>query len=113
MIAASKKIDNLVLIVDYNKIQAIDFVTNVLPLGDLTQKFISFGWDCVEIDGHDSIIDLIKVCKSPNSIGKPRVIILHTIKGKGVPEFENKPEWHAKKIRNEDIILGRKALGIL
>ena len=112
LIAKAKKLDNLVLIIDYNKIQAIDFISNVLPLDNLKNKFDTFGWDCVEVDGHESIINLIEIFKIPNPKDQPRAIILHTIKGKGIKEFENKPEWHAKKIRGENIMIGRKALGL-
>ena len=113
LIASAKCLDNLVVIIDSNKLQAIDFVENILPLGSLVEKFQAFGWDCEDVDGHESITNLVRVLSKPNTVNRPKAVIVNTTKGKGIPEFENKPEWHAKKIKGENVLIGKKALGIL
>ena len=111
LVGAHHKLDNLLVLVDYNKIQALSRLSDALSLDDLAEKFRAFNWDCAEImDGHD-IGELVTVLTQPLS-GKPRVVLMHTIKGKGVPEFEDDPVWHARRIKEEDLEIGRKRLGI-
>ncbi len=90
MIASHHKLNNLICIIDKNK-----STDRALIVDDLQKKFISFGWDCLTIDGHnkDKIIKTISKQKK-----KPLAIIANTIKGKGVSFMENNPEWHHKKI---------------
>jgi transketolase len=111
LIGSRHQLDNLVVIVDYNKIQALTRLDDALPLNDLAEKFRAFNWDCDEVlDGHNfsEIIPALKDCSN----GRPRAVLLHTIKGKGVPEFENDPAWHAKKIKQQELEIGKRALGI-
>lgn len=88
-------LDNLTLIVDYNKIQSLGAVNDVLKLEPLTDKFISFGWHVLEIDGHDHTA-IFEALSAPATLAKPKVIIAHTIKGKGVDFMENQLAWHYK-----------------
>ena len=112
LIASKHKLDNLVIIVDYNKIQALSKLEDALPLNNLSNKFKAFNSNCIEIkDGH-SFKDLIKGFKKLKNLGKPNVIILNTIKGKGIKEFENDPVWHARQLKGEEMDLGKKRLGI-
>ena len=112
LIAARHKLNNLVLLVDYNKIQALSFLKDGLPLDDLSAKFNAFNWDCTEIiDGH-SFDELITKLQQ-NSTMKPKVFVVHTTKGKGVKAFENDPAWHARKIKGAELEIGKKELGIL
>jgi len=112
LIAAKHKLDNLVVIIDYNKIQALSRLKDALPLKSLSKKFIAFNWDCVEVkDGH-SFRSLIKSFKKKNKKGKPLAIIVNTIKGKGIKEFEDDPVWHARKLQGKEIEIGKKKLGI-
>ena len=101
LIANHHKLDNLIVIVDYNKIQALDKIEYVLSLGDLGKKFESFGWHISEVDGHDvpKIIEKLQ----ENTIGKPHLILAHTIKGKGVSYMENVPKWHARPPNAEEL----------
>jgi len=99
-IACFYKLDNLVAIVDYNKIQALDKIENVSPM-NLNSKFDSFGWHVEEVDGHD-FKDLISTLKKRIK-NKPSLILGHTIKGKGVSYIENNPAWHAKQVTRENI----------
>jgi len=94
LIANHHKLDNLVVIIDRNKLQALDSTENVLSLGDLKEKFSAFGMDVTELDGH-SLKELIEELSKENK-GKTKVIIAHTIKGKGISYMENDPKWHTR-----------------
>ena len=101
MAAAAHKVDNLVAIIDYNKVQATDTTENVLPNGMLKEKWEAFGWNAIEIDGHDmeqilEALDAAKACR-----GKPTAIIANTVKGKGFPFAEGKAAYH-NAARNEE-----------
>lgn len=96
LVAGHLKIDNLVAIVDYNKIQSFGTTKEVLDLEPFQQKWQAFNWSVREVDGH-SLKELIKVLSAvPFEKGKPSVIIAHTVKGKGVPEYENTLASHYK-----------------
>ena len=92
--AAAHRADNLVAIVDANGVQATDAVENVLPNGRLAEKWRAFGWNAIEIDGHDfpQILDALDAAKA--CAGMPTAIIAHTVKGKGFPFAEGKAAYH-------------------
>jgi len=94
LFSAQHKLSNLLLVVDYNKMQALGFTKDTLELDPLMAKFEAFGWGCVEVDGHNfpSIIEALE--KFPFQNNKPSVIIAHTVKGKGVSFMENSLHWH-------------------
>ncbi len=94
MCAAHYKLSNLCAIVDYNKLQSDDFNKNIIELEPLSEKWRSFNWNVLEIDGHDfnQIQNAFEEVK--NVENKPSVIIAHTIKGKGISFMENIPSWH-------------------
>jgi transketolase len=113
LIAASMKISNLLVLIDYNKFQALGKIDDILPLNNLHDKFKAFNWDCIEVeDGHDfyQIANAFSLLKKQD---KPTAIIFNTIKGKGVKDFENDPSWHAKKIRRNEYEIALKALSAL
>ena len=112
LIAARHKLNNLVVLVDYNKIQALSFLKDGLPLDDLSAKFKAFNCDCIEINDGHSFDELIPVLQKKTTL-KPQVFVVHTIKGKGVKSFENDPAWHARKIKGEELEIGKKELGIV
>ena len=112
LIADRHKLDNLVVLIDYNKIQALSFLEEGLPLDDLPAKFKAFNWDCTEVNDGHSFDELISVLQQKNNANKPQVIIVHTTKGKGIKAFENDPSWHARKIKGEELEIGKKELGI-
>lgn len=89
-----KKVDNLVVIVDYNKQQLDGWVKDIMPLDPLGDKWKSFDWEVIEIDGHDMNQILDAFAKAETVKGKPTVIIANTIKGKGVSFMENNLEFH-------------------
>ena len=112
LIGSKHKLDNLVVIVDYNKIQALSRLEDALPLEDLPSKLKAFNWTCTEVrDGH-SFKSLVTSFKKQNKKGKPLAIIINTIKGKGIKEFEDDPIWHARKLKEKDIEIGKMKLGI-
>jgi len=94
LFSAHHKLSNLLLVVDYNKMQALGFTKDTLELDPLHAKFESFGWACREVDGHQfpSIVEALD--QFPFQNDKPSVIIAHTIKGKGVSFMENSLYWH-------------------
>lgn len=94
MAAAAHRADNLVAIVDYNKVQATDTTDNVLPNGHLKEKWEAFGWNAVEIDGHDFARILAALDGAKAEKGRPTAIIAHTVKGKGFPFAEGKAAYH-------------------
>lgn len=102
MLAGQLKLDNLSVIVDYNKIQSFGFVKEVIDLDSLTDKWRSFGWEVYEVDGHDHQA-LYDAFSAKSRLGKPKAIIANTIKGKGVSFMENKLEWHYKSPNPEQL----------
>lgn len=96
LFAPQHQLDNLVLIIDYNKIQAMGNVENIIKLDSLKNKLESFGWTALDVDGHH-IEQLEQTFKTlPFEKNKPTAIIAHTIKGCGVDFMENQLEWHYK-----------------
>jgi len=110
--AAHHKLDNLVAIVDYNKIQSFGTVKEVLDLDPLADKWSAFGWAVREIDGHDheQIHDVLTAI--PFQPGRPSVILAHTIKGKGVGFMENDLGWHYKSPTASQLAVALADLGL-
>lgn len=104
MSASHYKLDNLIGIVDRNRLQIGGFTESVMGLESLSDKWRAFGWGIVEVDGH-SIKELIDVLESvPIIPNKPTLVIAHTIKGKGISFIENKPEWHHRVPTDEEYV---------
>jgi transketolase len=103
LFAPHHKLDNLTVIVDYNKIQSLGHVKDVLDLDPLADKWRAFGWATYEMDGHD-VAKLEKVLSEvPEHPGRPTCIVAHTIKGKGVSFMENKLQYHYTPPRGEEL----------
>lgn len=98
MAASHFKLDNLIAIVDCNKLQSDGFCRDIIDMGDIAEKWRSFGWYVREVDGHDigQLLDAFHRRNRPNK--QPYVIVAHTIKGKGVSFFENNNLWHHNKL---------------
>jgi transketolase len=94
MCAAHHKLDNLCVVVDYNKLQSDDRNDNIMRLEPLAAKWRAFDWAVAEIDGHNIDELLSGFRRAGASHGRPQILIAHTIKGKGVPYMENVPHWH-------------------
>jgi transketolase len=96
MFAAHHGLDNLVAIIDYNKLQSLTTVEKTIRLEPLADKARAFGWSVQEVDGHDHFA-LGKLLEgAPWAVSKPSFLIAHTIKGKGVSYMENNVSWHYK-----------------
>ena len=100
MAAAHYHLDNLTIIIDNNGLQIDGTNDEVMSLGDLPAKLRAFGLDLHEIDGHD--MDTIEAALSAPAVpGKPKCILAHTVKGKGVSFMENQVDWHGKAPNEE------------
>ena len=127
LIASRFRLNNLIVIVDYNQFQAMGRITKILPIEPLVDKWLSFGWKVMDINGHD--FDSIKLIWEEDINGiyvpgagamplgavgmmpsirdetlkfKPLVVIANTIKGKGIPKWENNNLWHYSQIKEDD-----------
>ena len=101
MCASTHKLDNLIAIVDRNKIQLDDYTDTMEILDPLPEKWRAFGWCAQVIDGHD-VEEIIKAIEDAKKCDKPSVIIANTVKGKGVSYMENTAKYHGKPPQNED-----------
>ena len=101
LFASHHKLDNLNIIIDYNKIQSMDFINKVINIEPLKSKFLSFGCNVKIINGHN--ITAIKNALTKSTKNKPNVIIANTIKGKGVSFMENNNLWHYKNPNLEEL----------
>ena len=102
--AAKHKLSHLTVLIDYNKQQSYGTIAEVLPLEPIADKWRSFGFAAVEVNGHDvsAVRDALK--RSPLEPGKPSAIICHTIKGKGIKLCEENLSWHHKtKVSDEEV----------
>ena len=103
MFAAHHRLDNLVAIVDYNKLQSLTSVAETLGLEPLEDKFRAFGWAVQQVDGHDHHALFQSLSTTPWASDRPSILIAHTTKGKGVGFMENKVEWHYKSPTKEQL----------
>lgn len=94
MMAGFKKLDNLLVIIDWNNVQIGGYIDKLLDINPLPEKFQSFGWDVQVVDGHD--VDQLRsaIGKGFQTKGKPSVILARTIMGKGIPWIEGDAKWH-------------------
>ena len=94
LFAHQHRLENLIAIIDYNKIQSFGRVSEVMELEPFADKWRSFGWNVRELDGHDHSVLAKTFAAVPVEQGRPTVIIAHTVKGKGVSFMENTLLWH-------------------
>jgi len=112
MEAGHHKLGNLVGIVDYNRLQIDGAVADVMNIDPLEEKYKSFGWDAVRINGHDmaQVVEALSMKRS--GTGRPLLIVAETVKGKGVSFMENVAGWHGKTPNHEEMIQGLRELGL-
>jgi len=106
------QLDNLVAIVDYNKIQSLGAVRDVLDLDPLGAKWEAFGWAVSEIDGHDVCEIDAALAEVPSRAGRPSCIIAHTVKGRGVSFMENELLWHYRPPDDNELRRALVELGL-
>jgi transketolase len=104
MFAGFHKLDNLTLIVDYNQQQLDGWLKDILDPAPVAEKFRSFGWDIMEIDGHDmrQCVEALRISRDDRD-GTPTAIVARTVKGKGVSFMENNVEWHGVAPKPEQV----------
>jgi len=100
-------LDNLCVLLDYNKIQLSGAIKDIMDLEPLLDKWRTFNWNAMEIDGHDFTAIVSALDEAERVKGRPTLILCHTIKGKGVSFMEGKWEWHGKAPNQEE---GRRAI---
>jgi len=110
LFASHHRLDNLTVVVDYNKIQSLAAVADTLALEPFTDKWRSFGWEVAEVDGHDHAALAERLERVPFAVGKPSVLIAHTTKGKGVSFMENAVLWHYRSPQGEEFEIAMKEL---
>lgn len=98
MFAGQQKLDNLIAITDYNKLQIDGFLKDIVDVEPLADKWRAFGWEVLEMDGHDWDSIYTTLLKASEVKGRPVMVIAHTIKGRGCKVIENKPESHNVKV---------------
>lgn len=103
-------LDNMTVIVDHNKLQAMDDLENIVHMQPFADKWRAFGWNVVEIDGHDYAE--IKEALLTRYEGKPTLIVANTIKGKGVSFMENVPIWHYRMPNEQELPILIDELGL-
>tara|TARA_B100000780_G_scaffold260879_1_gene212926 strand:+ start:1552 stop:2370 length:819 start_codon:yes stop_codon:yes gene_type:complete len=108
MFAAHHKLDNLVAIIDYNKLQSLTTIEETLRIEPLADKAVAFGWSVREVDGHDHSALCKQLSKAPWENGKPTFLIAHTTKGKGVSFMENSIQWHYKTPSSSELEIALK-----
>ena len=108
--APTLALDNLTVIIDHNKLQAMDSLEKIVRMHPFADKWKAFGWSVVEIDGHNyrQIKDAL-LFREP---GKPVLIIANTVKGKGVSFMENVPIWHYRMPNEEELMVLMKELNL-
>lgn len=111
MSAAHYKLDNLVAFLDYNGLQIDGEVKKVMNIGPVMDKFKSFGWNVIEIDGHDFDQIFAALDMAKETVGKPTMIIAKTVKGKGVSFMENNAGWHGTAPSDSDLEKALQELG--
>ena len=110
MAAAHYKLDNLTVILDYNGMQIDGRNDEVMSLGDIKAKAIAFGYDVVEVEDGNDMEQVVNALRVPPCPGKPRYILMHTLKGKGVSYMEGQVGWHGKAPNAEQAAQALKEL---
>ena len=113
LFAAHYNLDNLIAILDKNKLQIAGFTEDIIALDPLIAKWEAFGWDVIELPDGNDIDQIIRAFDSLKSLtGKPKIIIANTIKGKGVSFMEDQPEYHGRALSASEMERARKELMI-
>ena len=108
------KLDNLVGIIDRNRLQIDGWVKEVMNVEPLEERYRGFGWEVIEADGHDikQVVEALQKAKNTPTAGKPTVVICNTVKGKGVSFMENVAGWHGKAPSYDEMVKGLEELGL-
>ncbi len=112
MLASAQRVTNLCVIVDFNKWQATGRSREIMALDPLVDKWRAFGWNAVEVDGHDmkALLDVLQ--RHPTADGRPTAIVAHTVKGKGVSFMEDDNNWHYRIPTSDEVSKAKQELGV-
>lgn len=110
LFAAQQRLDHLIAFIDYNKKQLDGYTADICDIGDVRKKFEDFGWDARECNGHDTEAIAEAIAAAKETAGKPHVIVLHTVKGKGCSFAEGVLYNHHMKFKPEDYHAAQAAL---
>jgi transketolase len=110
MFAAARKLGRLDVVIDYNKWQATGRSDEVLALASLRDKWSAFGWEAVEVDGHDIEAISREITRETPDVGRPKAIVAHTVKGKGVSFMEDDNNWHYRVPSAQEVELAAAQL---
>ena len=110
MSASQYKLDNLTMIIDYNKYISLGTIKSIMNIDPLKDRLESFGWAVIEIDGHNMVEIVSSLAKIPFKKDEPNAIIANTIKGKGVSFMENVPMWHFRAPSTEEALIAKREL---
>lgn len=111
MSASRFHLDNLTILLDHNRLQKMDTVEAIMDITNWKSRFAAFGWNCVEVDGHN-IEELAACLENHKTQGKPTVVICHTVKGKGCSLMEENPAWHWRKPNRRELKVFLRELNI-
>ena len=111
MFGAYHKVDNIVAIVDYNRIQLDGFVRDIMEIEPVADKWRSFGWHVIEVDGHSIPAVQAAWDEAANTKGQPTCVVAHTVKGKGVSFMENNPKYHGVAPTQEELEKALQEIG--
>lgn len=111
MSAAHYKLDNMIAFLDHNGLQIDGDVSKVMNIGPIVDKFKAFGWNVIEIDGHDFDQIFAALDMARSTVGKPTMIVAKTVKGKGVSFMENNPGWHGNAPSDSELEIALAELG--
>jgi transketolase len=116
MFAPAHKLESVTVMIDYNKWQATGRSDEIMALAPLADKWRAFGWETCEVNGHDIGSLAVTLSKSPDGSRRPRAIVCHTVKGKGVSFMEDDNNWHyriptADEVRKARVELGQPEVG--
>lgn len=112
LLAASQNVGNLCALIDFNKWQATGRSREVMAMDPLASKWKAFGWNAVEVDGHDMRALLTVLADFPNASGKPTAIVAHTVKGKGITFMEDDNNWHYRIPTADEVARAKQELGV-
>lgn len=109
--AAHYRVTNLTAIVDYNRVQLLGPLSEIMEVAPLAERWRAFNWNVMEIDGHDMAAIVQALESARNGDERPRVVVAHTVKGKGVSYMEGKSAWHGKSPDEEQLVQALADLG--
>jgi transketolase len=112
LFAPAQKLENVAIIIDYNKWQATGRSNEVMNLPSLRDKFAAFGWSASEVDGHDISALTAAMEKVPNGSGRPVAIVAHTVKGRGVSFMQDDNNWHYRVPTADEVLASKKELNL-